>query len=145
MIRHSMERKTGALSDAERMARLDAEVSRWVGLGYRVQARTPTTAQLVKPKSFSFLWALLWFLVFGVGVLVYLFYYAAKRDSSVYLTVDDGGAVVGQASGAVPRLPSSPVALSASGRLICPACGHPNSSRRQSCKVCRLELGLTAT
>ena len=61
--------------------------------GYRVESRTPTTAQLVRPKKVSFLWALLWFLLFGIGILVYVAYYLAKSDQTVYLEVDDEGKV----------------------------------------------------
>jgi capsule polysaccharide export protein KpsE/RkpR len=34
--------------------------------------------QLVKPKKFSFIWALVWFLLFGIGLIVYLLYYGAS-------------------------------------------------------------------
>jgi hypothetical protein len=54
-------------------------------------ARTQTTAQLVKPKKFSFIWALVWFLLFGIGLIVYLLYYWGKRDQTVYLAVDERG------------------------------------------------------
>ena len=37
--------------------------------------------------------ALLWFLLFGIGILVYLFYYMAKSDERVTLEVDDSGHV----------------------------------------------------
>lgn len=53
--------------------------------GYRVISQTSEGVQLVRPKVFSFVWACLWFLCFGVGVLVYLFYYMAKQDQSVWL------------------------------------------------------------
>jgi hypothetical protein len=32
------------------------------------------------------MWAFLWFLCLGVGLVVYLLYYAAKKDQQVYLT-----------------------------------------------------------
>lgn len=69
------------------MSTIDAKVRRYVRRGYIVQSRTDTSAQLVKPKKFSFLWAFAWFLCFGVGLLVYLLYYWAKRDHTVYLSV----------------------------------------------------------
>jgi uncharacterized membrane-anchored protein len=47
----------------------------------------------VRPKKFSFLWALLCFLLFGIGILVYVAYYLAKSDQTVYLEVDDEGKV----------------------------------------------------
>ena len=81
------------ISETERTRQLDVEVGNYLQAGYFVQHRTPTTAQLFMPKHFSFLWALLWFLVFGIGIIVYLIYYAAKKDLGVYLEVDEYGAV----------------------------------------------------
>lgn len=82
------------LSLESRRAALDQELGQWSRRGYRVVSRTDTTAQLVKPKRFSCLWATLWFLVFGVGFLIYLFYYAGKKDSVIYLEVDPLGRVL---------------------------------------------------
>lgn len=79
--------------EAERPRILEEEMGTFVNRGYLVQYRTPTTAQLFRHKHFSFVWALLWFLVFGIGIVVYLIYYAAKRDDNVYLRVDEYGAV----------------------------------------------------
>lgn len=61
--------------------------------GYRVVSQTEASAQLVKPKSFSFVWAFLWFLLAGIGLVVYLIYYAAKKDQQVYLYVESGQVV----------------------------------------------------
>lgn len=49
--------------------------------------------QLVKPKRFRLIWALLWLSVGGVGLLVYLLYFLAKRDSRVCLIVGENGRV----------------------------------------------------
>jgi uncharacterized BrkB/YihY/UPF0761 family membrane protein len=81
------------LSVQERSNILDDQVRNYVHGGYRVVSRTPTAAQLVRPKNFSFLWALLWFLFFGIGILVYVAYYLAKSDQTVYLEVDDAGKI----------------------------------------------------
>ena len=81
------------MSLAERTATLDSIVARYVRRGYRVVSRTPTTAQLVKPKNFSCLWATLWLLVLVVGLLVYIFYYMSKKDDTIYLEVDAYGTV----------------------------------------------------
>lgn len=62
----------------------------YVRQGFRVVSQTESSAQLVKPKVFSFVWALLWFLLLGVGLVVYLLYYAAKKDKTVYLTSAGG-------------------------------------------------------
>ena len=75
----------------QRSAILNEKVRKYVKRGYRVQSTTITTAQMVKPKKFSFLWAFVWFLLFGVGILVYFAWYAAKRDQTVYIEVDERG------------------------------------------------------
>jgi hypothetical protein len=57
--------------------------------GFRVVSQTQDGAQLVRPKRFSMLWFLGW-TVFSCGTLfwVYLIWYVAKRDSTVYLRAD---------------------------------------------------------
>src|SRR5215472_10079265 len=83
---------TEEMSLDQRRARLQEEIRLAVTRrGYRVVSQTETAAQLVKPKTFSASFALLWFLLFGVGILVYLLYYAAKRDKQVYLTINETG------------------------------------------------------
>ena len=77
----------------ERSAILDREITKYIKRGFRVTARTDTTAQLIKPKKFSFLWAFLWLLCFGVGVFVYLIYYWSKRDETAYLEVTSYGKI----------------------------------------------------
>ena len=72
---------------------LQEHINWYVGQGYLVQSQTETAAQLVKKKAFSFMWAFLWFLFFGIGLLIYIFYYMTKRDKLVYLTVVTGGYV----------------------------------------------------
>lgn len=56
-------------------------------------SQTDTTAQMVKPKRFSAVVAILSFFLFGIGLLVYIFYYMAKRDSLLFVQVDDFGKV----------------------------------------------------
>lgn len=69
---------------------LQEHINWYVSQGYRVVSQTETSAQLVKPKQFSFVWALLWFLCLGIGLIVYLLYYATKKDQSVYLIETSG-------------------------------------------------------
>jgi hypothetical protein len=109
---------------------LDAEIRRYAAAGYRVVSQTPTSAQLVKPKEFSLPWSVLWFFVCGVGVLVYIFYYLAKQDTIVHLSLNDDGTVRAQPRSARPEL---------GGQWLCPSCGYANSARRQVCKrsTCR--------
>ena len=71
-------------------AALQTQINEYVSDGYHVQSQTETSAQLLKPKVFSFVWAFIWFLLLGVGVLVYIFYYMSKNDQTVYLYVENG-------------------------------------------------------
>ena len=61
------------------------QVEHYVQQGYRVVSDTPAGVQLVKPKKFSLFWAFAWFCLGGVGLVVYLLYYASKRDQQKYL------------------------------------------------------------
>ncbi len=47
-----------------------------------------------RAKRFSFGWALVWFLLFGVGVVVYLFWHWAKHDELIFLRLVDGQLVI---------------------------------------------------
>ena len=46
------------------------------------------SAHLLRKKRFSLLFALLWFLVFGIGLLVYVLYYVSKEDDTVFLELN---------------------------------------------------------
>lgn len=81
------------LDEASRQALLDQEVQKYVRRGYRVIARTSTTAQLVKPKQFSLLIALLGLLCLLIGFVIYLLIYASMKDSTVYLSIDMNGKI----------------------------------------------------
>lgn len=70
---------------------LNREVAKLSKKGWHIVSQTDTTAQLLKPKKFSFLWAILWTFFFGVGLLIYLFYHWAKKEETIYLTVDEEG------------------------------------------------------
>lgn len=117
-----------ALTEAERSAELDAEIQRYVRNGYRVVSRTPTTAQLIRPKTFSVVAAIFWTLILLVGLLIYLLIYAAQSDEAVYLTVDDYGRVHRQGN-----------SVATTGE-ICGACGYQNRHARPACKRCKAPL-----
>jgi energy-converting hydrogenase Eha subunit E len=76
-----------------REAILDREVQKYVNWGYRIISRTPTTAQLVKPKRFSPILAFLGLLIAVVGLVIYIIIYLAMDDTLVYITVDVNGTV----------------------------------------------------
>ena len=118
------------LNEAERSSILDAEVERYVIQGYRVTARTATTAQLIRPKTFNIVAAILWLLLLVVGLLIYLLIYAAQSDEAVYLSVDPDGRVERRLSGGASRGQDDPT------RWICDQCGHRNPPRRPRCKRC---------
>lgn len=89
------------LSDSEqevsstiRSDSLEQNIVKYVNQGYHVVSRTENSAQLVLPKEFSFLWALLWFLVFGIGLIIYILYYLSKHDNVIYISVEPSGKVV---------------------------------------------------
>ena len=93
-LREEAESQDSLLPSDERRRILDHEIAGLVIQGHRVLSQTDTTAQLVRPKQFSFA-AALFFLVIGVGVglLLYVLYYLAKQDEAVYLNVTPGGRV----------------------------------------------------
>ena len=72
---------------------LQREISKYVKRGFRVVSQTDTTAQLVKPKVFSCFWAIVWFLLAIVPFVIYLIWYAAKRDDQIYLEVTPTGRI----------------------------------------------------
>ncbi len=73
---------------------LQDEIARRTGQGWVLVSRGATEAQMRKPKRFSFVWALLWLLVFGLGIIVYLLWHWAKSDQLIYIRVVDGQLVV---------------------------------------------------
>jgi hypothetical protein len=81
------------LSLEKRKELLEREIGIYGKRGFHVVTRTDTTAQLMRPKHFSCLWATLWFLVFGVGLLIYAFYYLSKSDEVVNIFIDEYGQV----------------------------------------------------
>ena len=87
---------TTTVSPEQRKAQLDGVVARYEAKGYHVEDRSEFRVTMMRPKEFSFIWALLWFLLFGVGILVYLFYYMGKSDKRVTLEVEEFGRLTEQ-------------------------------------------------
>lgn len=73
---------------------LNRTLAQYSRAGWQAVAITDTTAQLVRRKTFSCLWALLWFLLFGIGLVIYLIWYWAKRDHTIFVSVDEYGRVL---------------------------------------------------
>ncbi len=83
---------------------LDERIFQYAEGGYRVIHRSDDSVQLLRPKRFSFLWAVIWFLFFGMGILVYFAYYFAKREKTTYITVTSSGSIQQTTSGGVSVL-----------------------------------------
>lgn len=81
------------LSTEQRQAILKKEITQYVGEGWIVINETGTSANLVRKKKFSFWWALLWFLLLFVGLIVYIFYYMSKNDETAYISVGRSGEI----------------------------------------------------
>ena len=81
------------MSLEERKAILQDQIAKYSRKGFQIVSQTDTTAQMRKPKTFSFLWAFLWLLVALIGILVYLLYYMAKKDEVIFIEVDGEGRV----------------------------------------------------
>jgi hypothetical protein len=79
------------LNERERNEILVQQISRYVEAGWHVRNQTETTANLVMPKKFSFWWALLWFVLGVIPLIIYVIYYANKQDRSMLLSVDEVG------------------------------------------------------
>lgn len=94
---------TDMLSIQERAEILQIEINRYLQRGFNVLSQTQTTAQLIKPKKFSCLLATLGLLLFGVGFLIYIFYYASQKDTQLYIQVLDDGTILH--NGQPPPLP----------------------------------------
>lgn len=73
---------------------LQGHINRYLAQGFRVVSQTDTTAQLIKPKQFSCVIAALSLLLVGIGFLIYVFWYWASKDQTVYIQVDPFGRVI---------------------------------------------------
>lgn len=75
----------------DRQAVIEVIVEYLVRRGFRVYAQTEHSAQLVRPKEFSFLLALLLLLLYVFPLAIYLLYFFAQKDETLYLVVDEQG------------------------------------------------------
>lgn len=82
--------QTTVLPPPTKPSKSDAEqkIDRLIKQGYVVQHRDEYRVQLVRRKSFSWFFFLLWlFLGIGIGAVLYLIYYWAKKDKVVTLNL----------------------------------------------------------
>jgi hypothetical protein len=67
---------------------LKAQIRELTQNGYTVTVQDKTSAQLVRKKQFSCLVATLGLLTFTIGFWLYLFYFLAQRDETIYLDLE---------------------------------------------------------
>ena len=78
------------MADSEAHTTLQDTIEDHVSRGFTISSQTETTAEMVRAKEFNLLPALLWALVFLIGVLVYVFYYMYKSDETIFIRVQGG-------------------------------------------------------
>ena len=69
--------------------KLDTISKLYTNNGYHVTQRDRLGIQLFKKKKFSYLSAFLWFLLLGVGLVIYILYYLVRGDYKETIIVDD--------------------------------------------------------
>jgi len=77
---------------------LDQAIHNYMNAGWVLVNRTDQAAQLKKPKRFNWFWFLFWLLIglvaIGLPVILYLIYYAVKKDETVTLSVSKEGVLL---------------------------------------------------
>ena len=81
------------MSEEDRQQILQREIVKAVKDGWQVTTQTATSATLTRKKKFSWIWFILWLLLAIVPALVYLLYYATKKDKSMVIQVGPTGNV----------------------------------------------------
>lgn len=82
-----------SLTVDERRVILEQRLQGYAKDGYRVLSQADTTAQLMKPKRFNFILALILLCLGGFPLIIYIFWYLAAKDQTMYLTVEVDGKV----------------------------------------------------
>lgn len=90
---------------------LDQAINERVNSGWILVSRNDRFAQLQKPKHFNWMWFLVWLVIgiflFALPVVLYLIYYAVKKDEVVTLSVNNEGELL--INGAKPMAHAAPV------------------------------------
>ena len=84
--------------DLKRATVLDQAVSDYQNKGWVLLSKVGGVVQLKKPKKFNWLWFILWtaaswFAAF-MGALVYILYYAVKKEKIIVLSTDNQGVLL---------------------------------------------------
>jgi hypothetical protein len=88
---------------------LQTEINRYVQMGYQVTSQTERSAQLVKPKKFNIILAIVCFTLAILPLVIYLLYYTLKWEHHVQMTVDEEGHIT-RTRGLGGDVPGSPAA-----------------------------------
>lgn len=94
---------------------LDQAVHSYMSSGWLLVSRTDQLVQMKKPKKFNWLWFFLWllisFIVFVLPIILYLIYYAVKKDEIITLSVNSAGELLinGTKPMAKPKPRSAPI------------------------------------
>jgi hypothetical protein len=75
---------------------LNKSIVKYLHEEYRVLSQTDTSAQLVKPKHFNLLFAIIFLFLWVLPLIIYVLYFVSKKDKLVYISVNDSGEVVTQ-------------------------------------------------
>ena len=82
------------VSLAQRTTALNEAIAHFTAQGFRVVTKSQTSAQLMRPKQFSWLAAILSLLLLGIGFLIYRVYYLGQKDETIFLEVTSDGTVL---------------------------------------------------
>lgn len=85
---------------------LQQVVSSYISRGYRVTFQTESTAQLIKPRTLSCLWVILFGLTL-IGLIIYVIVYLMTKDEQVYIEVTSEGKVHTRVPGQAQSLEES--------------------------------------
>ena len=77
-----------------RQAVLQNAIAGYLRSGFHVVSQTEFTAQLLKPKKFGCFLFVILFILAVLPAIIYVAYYASKKDETVYLEVDAAGNLI---------------------------------------------------
>jgi hypothetical protein len=97
----------------KRAAVLDQSIAKYQNEGWILLSKVDGVAQLKKPKKFNWGWFIFWllisFIIIGGLALIYVIYYAVKKEEIIVLSTDDQGFLL--INGKNPILISNPIIL----------------------------------
>jgi hypothetical protein len=91
---------------------LEQSILNYTNAGWVLVSRTDRMAQLKKPKKFNWGWFLFWLFIgmFAVAlpVIIYLIYYAVKKDEAVTISVNEIGELLVNGGKPAPKPVAAP-------------------------------------